>query len=52
MTNVAKPRAFKGFREACSFINASVTGIIQKLIDRDQAVSCVPIFKTWAKIRQ
>jgi phosphoenolpyruvate phosphomutase len=40
----------KVFHEASSFIKASLTDMLQELIDQDFTVRCVPIFKGWMEV--
>lgn len=45
-----KKYASKGFHESGSFTKASLTDLIQELIDQGQAVSCVSIYKGWMEV--
>ena len=42
--------ANKGFHEAGAFSKASLTDMIQELIDQGHAVHCVPIYKGWMEV--
>ena len=42
--------AKKGFHEAGAFTKASLTDMIQELIDQGHAVHCVPIYKGWMEV--
>ncbi|MGH7229635.1 MAG: isocitrate lyase/phosphoenolpyruvate mutase family protein, partial [Nitrospiraceae bacterium] len=40
----------KGFHEAGTVLKASLTDMIQELIDTGHEVNCVPIFKGWMEV--
>ncbi len=40
----------RGFHEAGSFLKASLTDLIQELIDTGHTVNCIPIFKGWMEV--
>ncbi len=40
----------RGFHESGSFLKASLTDLIQELIDTGHTVNCVPIFKGWMEV--
>ncbi|MEK7293468.1 MAG: isocitrate lyase/phosphoenolpyruvate mutase family protein [Nitrospirota bacterium] len=45
-----KKYASKGFHESGSFKKASLTDLIQELIDQGQEVACVSIYKGWMEV--